>query len=557
MTLSAAFTINGTAVPASVSAAYTSTVTLALTSLSDVHTVQWSIPGTSKSTQTAPTITPAGVPSGATATFALPADPGDGLGRSFLVKCLVSDTKGRALSAYGIVGTVNSQGRMPFAAGEELARQATHGWTDDINSVLNLAAVAGGSLALTGTLSMGADPADAGRIRLSNDDDIAWEASPAGTDVIGMAVDTSEQLLIGRATGRPVNTIFDVQTSGVYAFQVNGTEVVRIASEFISVGNTPAASGALRLETGGGLNFRNNAGTGDVIGIGKNASDGITIGNSTNPGTNGVLVILPTGGTFKVFEDVAQCIQVGNEFLSIGGTPSTTGAFRLESAAEIRVRNAGNSADMRALTTDGSDALYFGASGTNGVANAVYDVKTSGLHSVRINGTPELEINSTTVDAQSNNIVTTGQIQVNIGSPILRLGLVAGSGAGSAASAGEIRLPNGTPSIQARNNADSGNVPLMSWTSSTGTVIFGDSVSTNAWVNGGSESALLVSGGYKVRCNSTGTGFNGQAPVAIPDYTVTNPSTDRAFDVSTVGTPELAAVVGTIITDLIAIGLFQ
>ena len=49
----------------------------------------------------------------------------------------------------------------------------------------------------------------------------------------------------------------------------------------------------------------------------------------------------------------------------------------------------------------------------------------------------------------------------------------------------------------------------------------------------------------------------GTSPTAPADYTVTNPSTDRAFDVSTVAIAELAAVVGTIIGDLITKGIFK
>lgn len=61
---------------------------------------------------------------------------------------------------------------------------------------------ASGNLSCTATptltaLSFGADPADAGAIRLSNTDNIAWEASAAGTDVVGMSVDSSEVVQIG------------------------------------------------------------------------------------------------------------------------------------------------------------------------------------------------------------------------------------------------------------------------------------------------------------------------------------------------------------------------
>lgn len=52
-------------------------------------------------------------------------------------------------------------------------------------------------------------------------------------------------------------------------------------------------------------------------------------------------------------------------------------------------------------------------------------------------------------------------------------------------------------------------------------------------------------------------GFNGQAPAARPDYTVTNGATDRAFDADATSINELADVLATLISDLQAIGLLQ
>jgi hypothetical protein len=52
-------------------------------------------------------------------------------------------------------------------------------------------------------------------------------------------------------------------------------------------------------------------------------------------------------------------------------------------------------------------------------------------------------------------------------------------------------------------------------------------------------------------------GFNGATPAARPDYTVTNPTTDRALNVTADTLAQGLAVLGTVIADLIAIGLFQ
>ena len=77
---------------------------------------------------------------------------------------------------------------------------------------------------------------------------------------------------------------------------------------------------------------------------------------------------------------------------------------------------------------------------------------------------------------------------------------------------------------------------------------------------------LLAEGSNLVLGTVTGTmigtaaneklGFFGTTPVIQPSaYTVTNPSTDRAFDVNSTSVNELAAVLGTVITDLQALGL--
>lgn len=70
---------------------------------------------------------------------------------------------------------------------------------------------------------------------------------------------------------------------------------------------------------------------------------------------------------------------------------------------------------------------------------------------------------------------------------------------------------------------------------------------------------LRVRAGANVRfnVNATGVSFNGQTPIARPDYTVTNPTTNRSIDVAAITHANLAQVVGTLIQDLIDYGLLQ
>lgn len=140
MTLSAEFSVESSTAIQAHSVAYGTTVDLAALSLS-FRTIAWEITSSSKSGTTTPTITLAGTPTGATASFPQVADPGDGLGRSWIVKCTQTDSQGNQAVAYRVVGTVNSQGYVPIAADEENYRSLTHGWCEVINQML---ATAGG-----------------------------------------------------------------------------------------------------------------------------------------------------------------------------------------------------------------------------------------------------------------------------------------------------------------------------------------------------------------------------------------------------------------------------
>lgn len=130
-TLSAAFTVNGNANPAAHSVAYGATVTLARTSTQGNAT--WTMLSGSNSAMTLPTLTVAAGSN--SATFTMVADPADGLGRSVLVKCSVTDGH-TTVTEYGVIGVVNDAGVVPIAAGEENYRDATYGWVDAINQAL-------------------------------------------------------------------------------------------------------------------------------------------------------------------------------------------------------------------------------------------------------------------------------------------------------------------------------------------------------------------------------------------------------------------------------------
>lgn len=136
MALSASFSVDASSAIQAHETTFGGTVNLALLSLTDVRNVEWSIDGTSHSSMSSPTITPAGSPTGATASFTMVSDPGDGEGRAVVVKCLVRGSNGATATAYRVVGVANDAGVIPVCVGEENYRSSTHGWVGPVNTAL-------------------------------------------------------------------------------------------------------------------------------------------------------------------------------------------------------------------------------------------------------------------------------------------------------------------------------------------------------------------------------------------------------------------------------------
>lgn len=141
MVASANFTVNGSAVPPEVAVAALSVVTLALSSVSGVDTVAWSIIGNHSESAVNPVITSAGTPLGATATFTMPA----GAAQGYIIQCQINggvDSEGVEQASYtktALVGVLNTASvpMIPFAFGETFERSATHGYTKALNDFVD------------------------------------------------------------------------------------------------------------------------------------------------------------------------------------------------------------------------------------------------------------------------------------------------------------------------------------------------------------------------------------------------------------------------------------
>jgi len=137
--VNADFTVNGASPTDAIAVAAGSTVTLAIKSLTGIGGVVWSVVGNDNPVRVNPTITQAGSPNGATASFVMPADIGDGLGQSYRIQCFASDggKPPSTSSVVKLVGVSNSYGIVPFAAGEDFDRDVTYGWTKPLNRLLS------------------------------------------------------------------------------------------------------------------------------------------------------------------------------------------------------------------------------------------------------------------------------------------------------------------------------------------------------------------------------------------------------------------------------------
>ena len=133
MTINSNFTVDGVALSGAMEVEYAASVALAVVDTTGAHTIAWSVVGSSSSGLTDPTITPAGSPPGATASFPQVADPGTGQGASFGIKCLITDSAGKTDATIAVIGTKNEAGIVPGYGGEETERDSTHGWLDLVN----------------------------------------------------------------------------------------------------------------------------------------------------------------------------------------------------------------------------------------------------------------------------------------------------------------------------------------------------------------------------------------------------------------------------------------
>ena len=162
-------------------------------------------------------------------------------------------------------------------------------------------------------LSIGADPADAGDIRLDNDVNIAFEAAPAGTDIVALSVDSSEVVQIAEsgASGVTITPALTCSssisaTTGTFSGAISATDGT--FSGDVSVTGT-IKQDALVASTASTTITLDGTGAGGVT-IGGTSTGAITLGAN---GSGATAVTLPatvdmtlSGGTLSVTDTASS-----------------------------------------------------------------------------------------------------------------------------------------------------------------------------------------------------------------------------------------------------------
>lgn len=239
---SADFTVNGSTPTDAVAVSASSTVNLALINASGADIIAWSIVGNHSPSATNPTITPAGSPVGATASFTMPS----GSGQSYIVQCQIQngvDANNQIVADYTktyVVGVINSSGFVPIAAGETLERSATHGYTETINDNL------GGS---------GGTDADAIHASVAAEiSGITEKVTPVSGDFLliedSAAANAKKRVQIGNlpgGSGTDANAIHDNVAAEISAITAKATPTT---SDFLLIEDAADANNKKRITVG-------------------------------------------------------------------------------------------------------------------------------------------------------------------------------------------------------------------------------------------------------------------------------------------------------------------
>jgi len=250
---------------------------------------------------------------------------------------------------------------------------------------------------ISGSLSLGANPATTGSIRMSYAQQMSAKTFTGAADARLIkfsrndANDTNNTIHIGDTTNVQrmylQTDTYSIRMQGTTAglvlgvpgtsISINGSEGGNLAqfnSINIAVGATPASQGALRFNNSGSIQWRNAANTQDITGIQVNTSNQVVLGNASTQvicsgGVVGIGTVLPTQGAVRLPFDqriYTQASAGGSDVLLIGCTNLVgyNGAVIIGNAINPAVRF--TTVNSRTLTFDSNGILSISNNGVNG-----------------------------------------------------------------------------------------------------------------------------------------------------------------------------------------------
>jgi hypothetical protein len=538
----ATFSVNGSTAVQVHATSYGATVTLALQDLVGVNQISWAIDGTSHSSMANPTITLGGSPAGSTATFAMPADPGDGQGRTATVRCTVTDSSGATDTKYRVVSVANARGYYPVAVSEQNYRSATHGWTEALNAAFygvsslptlvnptddgKFAYGSAGAYTLTSTvkivnagasLSFGAAPASASAVNaicLSNTQAISARNFANSGNIGLLATTVGNRLLVGVSGTEPSNIQYHAAAAGVHEFYIGAGAEYQFSStallmfdNILSFGTAPATTGTIRLPNANTIAWRNFANSGNVVGFQVFTDNTLLLGDTANAGmryncgSGANHTFLVNGGSEIVID--ANALYLRDNSLVLHTTnPAASGTIRSAHGFTLLTgRNNANSGDIGLIHfgITATDGLTIGSSAVSG--GVYYGCATGSQHAWQINATTAATLSSTLLTLSSG-------VTVNF--------------AGTSATGGLLNTGHGVSLWYGRNNAGAGNNQLLFY----GTVnavndvilIGASTLAGGVALTAASTGSISMSVNSTARftANNTGIGFYTTTPVAKP-----------------------------------------
>lgn len=303
-----------------------------------------------------------------------------------VVRCNTTTGRCERVAAFAdgdyIVGAVDPQGYMSIEAGAQFSSAggggggATISGTDGevvtksgANGVTAANVTAGSSYIGIGSGTL----ATSGLVRT------AYNASASRVIVATVHSDTTQYPILKSGLDTVEfgdNTGVTIANGASISLRVAGNEKANLAAgagDYIKLGATPATAGFHRLPSAGTIQFRNAADSANIIGVGTDASDNITIGcDAALTGSRATTVeIYPVTAVYIGANNTtslgcaADGITAWQGVIKMGPGASgaaATGNLRLRNADTIVARNSANSADYIQLQFTSTNHTILGDS---------------------------------------------------------------------------------------------------------------------------------------------------------------------------------------------------